>query len=108
MFWSVASSTWMLLYATYWLYLRPLLFWDVRQHWQMVTDISGQPICSIWKGHAVQHSRIATMSFTFWLKAEVMHHCIWLEHLVEKLIVGCACGDGSECGNDICESDWIL
>jgi hypothetical protein len=44
-----------------------------------------------------------------YLVADIMHHCIWLEHLVEKLLAGCACGNGSECGNDMWKwlNSWL-
>ena len=35
-------------------FLRFLLFWDVTQRLLVVTDVSGQPIGLICKGHAVQ------------------------------------------------------
>jgi hypothetical protein len=40
--------------------LRSSLFWDVTQHWFVVTDVSGQPIAPIFKGQAVQEETSVT------------------------------------------------
>jgi hypothetical protein len=37
--------------------MRPSLFWDITQRGLGVTDVLGQPICPILKGHAVQEEQ---------------------------------------------------